>query len=154
MRLKQRALTSIFVLQACAAPAGDSAAGLSVSCGRPSPADTVSVHVVLEPEAQESGGRILVRVDSLQSDAGIRFDSETGFLVETFVTRGPAHGCASRIHGGARVWAPGPALSRSWILVKSDDPVRIVLEKRDGTRIGSHAAFPGERVDPIVWSAR
>ena len=127
---------------------------VTVECNLPTHPDTTAVHVVLEPEAIERGGRLFVRVDSLRSGDGTRFDGDSGMLVQALVARGPAYGCATVSRVGAEVWAPGAALRRSWVHVKSNYPVRITLEGVDGTPLIHRLAFPGRAATPLEWSAR
>lgn len=142
----------LVVLTACG-PAPDEVGPLRVSCDAPAPPDTTAVQVQLDPAAAKADGRILLRVDSLASPEGPELNADSGFVVQAFARTGPGYGCATISPVGAWVWGPETTLTRSWIHVKSDRPVRLNVWTPDGRVVATANSDPGRAVDPITWRA-
>jgi len=145
-------LAGLLVLGACG-PGPAPGAPLQVSCDAPTPEDSTAIQVQLDPVAVQAGGRILLRVDSLASPEGPKLNADSGFVVQAFGRTGPGYGCATIAPVGAWVWGPEATLTRSWIHVKSDRPVRVNVWAPDGRVVATAGSGPGLAVEPITWEA-
>ncbi len=143
-------LLAVLAVSACGT-ATEHDGPIAVACDAPSPADTTKIQVVLADDALLSGGRILVRVDSLASEEGPIFDSPSGILVQAFATVGPGYGCASIIPVGAMIRGPGHTMQRAWIHIKTDLPVHVVVRSEEGEIIVETVAAPESLVEPLTW---